>query len=356
MPQISIIVPVYNVEQYLSKCIESLIGQTYHNIEIILVDDGSTDASGRLCDEYALRDDRIRVIHFPKNLKQGEARNAGLDLARGEYISFVDADDYIETDTYESAYQTITKYSADICIFAIRVLHEDGSITFTNGLGHVSVFTKAESIRSFLSNENIITDTCVNKLYVKQLFASVRFKKGIIFEDNEITYRLLEKADKCVHTGLWKYNYIKRKGSTMQQPFNRKSMAIIPINRERIAHIKNNHPDLLGPAISHYVTSLVCTVNHMIASGNFKTNVESAQQLSREIETYASEVKKGCGLKRHCQITLICRCMPLYCLVWSFALKLRKLLRGRRSSFRAWDTNERPASLFRQTYVRHHPH
>lgn len=325
MPKISIIVPVYNVEQYLSKCIESLIGQTFHNIEIILVDDGSTDASGRLCDDYALRDDRIRVIHFSENLKQGEARNAGLDIACGEYISFVDADDYIEADTCESAYQTITKYFADICIFAIRVLHEDGSITFTKGLGHVSVFHKMESIRSFLKNENIITDTCVNKLYTKRLFASVRFKKDIIYEDNEISYWLFEKADKCVHTGLWKYNYIKRKGSTMQQPFNRESMAIIPINRERIAHIKNNHPDLLGPAVNHYVMSLVCTLNHMIASGSFKANTESAQLLRREIEAYAPEVKEGCGLKRRCQIMLIRRCMPLYRFVWSFALKLHKL-------------------------------
>lgn len=327
MPKISIIVPVYNVEQYLPKCIKSLIGQTFHDIEIILVDDGSTDASGKLCDEYALKDDRIRVLHFFKNRMQGEARNAGLDVARGEYIGFVDADDYIEADTCESAYQTIVKYSADICVFAIRVLHEDGTITYTNGLGRVSVFHKMESIRSFLNNENIITDTCVNKLYAKRLFESVRFKKGIIFEDNEITYRLLVIANKCVHTGLWKYNYIKRKGSTMQQSFRRENMAIIPINRERIAHIKDNYPDLLGPAVRHYVISLVCTLNHIIASGNFKTNADSAQKLRHEIKAYACRAKAGYGLKRRCQITLIRISMPIYRIAWSFVLKLKKATR-----------------------------
>lgn len=318
MPLISIIVPVYNAEKYLEKCVDSITSQTLHDVEIILVDDCSTDESGRLCDEYALKDSRIRVIHFDENRMQGEARNAGLNLASGDYIGFVDADDYIEPDTYESVYSVITSHSADICMFGIKVVYETGTVSFTNGIGRVSVFGRTSGLRSFLNNENIITDTCVNKLYSKKLFEEVRFKKGIIYEDNEITFRLLEKADKSVHSGLCKYNYIKRKNSTTQKAFRKENLSIIPINRERIECIKESYPDLLEISIIHYVTNLICTLNLLITCGSFHKYADSARLLRHEIVTYTGICKLKLGLRRRCQVFLICFSLRLYKLIWAF--------------------------------------
>lgn len=323
MAVISIIVPVYNVEQYLPRCIQSLTQQTIHDIEIILVDDGSTDHSGKICDAYALGDNRIKVIHFSQNHKQGKARNAGLDIATGEYIGFVDADDYVELDTYQTAYQAIKAYKADVSMFAIRVLLEDGSISYTNGLGRISIFDRMQSLRSFLNDENIITDTCVNKLYAKNLFGSIRFQEGILYEDNEITCRLLDKSNLCVHTGTWKYNYLKRKGSTTQRAFQEENLDIIPINQERIRRIGEKYPTLSGLAVKHYLSSLISSLNCLLAS-DYPSHKESAQLLKQELCKYAVQATPPFRFKKHLQIVLICNFFPLYRILWKFTKLLRK--------------------------------
>ena len=119
MPKISVIVPVYNVEKYLRKCIESILNQTFREFELILVDDGSTDSSGKICDEYALKDSRIKVIH-KENGGASSARNAGLDVAKGEYIGFVDSDDWIEMDMYGELYRLIKENNTDISVCGIN--------------------------------------------------------------------------------------------------------------------------------------------------------------------------------------------------------------------------------------------
>ena len=124
MPAISVIVPIFNVENYVRKCVDSILNQTFSDIEIILVDDGSTDASGRICDEYLSKDDRIRVIH-KENGGLSDARNAGLDMCTGEYIGFVDGDDYIDGDMYELLYKNLIQYDADISMCRFRRIYNN---------------------------------------------------------------------------------------------------------------------------------------------------------------------------------------------------------------------------------------
>lgn len=311
MPTVSVIVPVYNAVSYLPRCVKSLVGQTLGDIEIILVDDGSTDGSAGLCDTFAKTDDRVHVLHLASNRMQGEARNAGLDIARGDFIGFVDADDFIEPDTYEAAWNAIRKYDADISMFGIRVLDTDGSVHFTGGLGKVSVWNREQALRSFFNDENIVTDTCVNKLYARRLFDTLRFQPGIIFEDNELTGRLLEKVRKSIHIGEWKYSYNKHTGSTTRQAFRKENLCIVPIHQERIARVRRQDSALLQAAEGQYVRCLINTLNLLLQSG-YRQNTESARLLLKEIRQYASQALGCLRPTKAVETLLLCFCFPLY--------------------------------------------
>ena len=161
---ISIIVPVYNVDKYIERCIQSIINQTYKNLEIILIDDGSTDKSGAICDKYSKIDNRINVIH-KKNGGLSEARNVGLDIARGDYIGFVDSDDYIHPQMYELLYKNLIGTSADISI--IKHIRKEEEL----GLGDINskkVYSNLEAIENILKKDSGIFIASCNKLYKKE--------------------------------------------------------------------------------------------------------------------------------------------------------------------------------------------
>ena len=166
MPKISIIVPVYNVEQYLAECIESIRNQSLTDIEIILVDDGSPDNSGAICDDYARKDDRIRVIH-KKNGGLSSARNAGLEVAIGEYIGFVDSDDWVDGEMYEVLYKNAVENQAEIAACNIAKMGLDGQ--FENfDIGNKDIlFTRAEGMEELIRNQKLTFSSC-NKIYKRK--------------------------------------------------------------------------------------------------------------------------------------------------------------------------------------------
>lgn len=217
LPLISIIVPVYNVKEYLEKCLESICGQTYKNLEIILINDGSSDGSGELCDLFAQRDGRIKVIH-QANAGQSAARNRGLDIAQGEYFGFVDSDDWIEPDMYEFLYRLLKENGADISICA-HYRDKRGKSVAKYSSGEQFVFTHDEAIRA-LTVDKHVRNYMFDKLFRRCLFEGITFPVNRVFEDLAICYRLFYGAEKIVLQDTPKYHYVIREGSTMQSKYN----------------------------------------------------------------------------------------------------------------------------------------
>lgn len=231
---ISVIVPIYNVEKYLPECIDSIIKQTYKNIEIVLIEDGCTDNSGRICDEYTKKDERIKVIHKNYSGVSG-ARNAGLDEAKGKYISFVDSDDYINEQFLEKLYNAIIENNTQIaqCNF-IRVddnkneIHRRG---YTENLKTKSGYEMIKEIYTKKCWENIII---WNKLYQRELFEGIRYPVGKIHEDEFVTPKILYNVNSIAIVEEYLYNYRKNQNSIMGKIFKVERLDEIEAYEERL--------------------------------------------------------------------------------------------------------------------------
>jgi len=212
---ISIIVPIYNVERYLEKCVRSIINQTYKNIEIILINDGSKDNSAAICDEFLKQDDRIIVIH-KENEGLSEARNVGLSVAKGKYVGFIDSDDYIEKDMFERMYNNLKRFNVDISICNMVEENEDGKKIYyyiDNNTGIVE-FNKIEALKGLIIDKMITNHAC-NKLYKKELFNNIKYPYKRKMEDMATTYKIFDVANKVVVDSSVGYHYIQRKDSIM---------------------------------------------------------------------------------------------------------------------------------------------
>lgn len=212
MPELSIIVPVYKVEKYLPRCIDSILAQTFGDFELILIDDGSPDGCGRICDEYAQKDKRIVVIH-QKNMGVSAARNAGLDIAHGRYIGFVDSDDWIEPQMYEVMMDAIRENGADMAVCGVRYADEDGKFTRADRLSE-GVYTRAGLLEDVFAMPNKLGGGCCNKVFDASKIASVRFKVGMtIAEDALYLFDCFMRIDGAVKIGDALYNVYERCGS-----------------------------------------------------------------------------------------------------------------------------------------------
>lgn len=207
---ISVIVPVYNVEKYLKKCIKSIMSQSYTNLEIILINDGSTDDSGKICDELKEQDKRIKVIH-KSNGGLSDARNAGLKIANGKYIGFVDSDDYIAEDMFETLYNINKKYNSDISIVSFYEIYKDKVIGVRDSK-KLQELTKIDAMKELLIDTNI-QSYAWNKLFRRELFEGLEFPTNKNFEDIATTLLLFEKANKVVLLEEPKYYYVRRDNS-----------------------------------------------------------------------------------------------------------------------------------------------
>ena len=216
MPQISVIVPVYNVEKYLNRCVESILSQTFKDFELLLIDDGSTDNSGSICDEYEKKDCRIKVIHKP-NSGPSDARNVGIELAIGKYILFVDSDDWVSNDLLDFLYKLIVKNNADI---ALSGYISTGN-TINNSLlrcKETHVISK-ENIRKFCLNKEIVSPC--GKLYKRDLFNKIRFPSGQIYEDIFTVFQVMSESNSVVVNLTPKYYYFSDITSITRSKFTK---------------------------------------------------------------------------------------------------------------------------------------
>lgn len=209
-PLVSIIVPIYKVEPYLRRCLDSIVNQTYTNLEIILIDDGSPDGCPQICDEYAANDNRIVVIH-KENGGLSDARNAGLDICKGEYISFVDSDDWVDEKYIEVLLSLSIKENTDIVIG--EYVKINGKIPQKEENVWTKTYSSKEALIRLFSKNNITYTVSWGKLYKKELFNSIRFPIGKYHEDEFTTYILFYNSTKIVYTSKALYNYYQRAGS-----------------------------------------------------------------------------------------------------------------------------------------------
>lgn len=259
---ISVIVPVYNVEKYLPKCVDSILNQTYRNLEVILVDDGTKDASDAICDDYARKDPRVKVIH-KVNGGLSSARNAGIDIARGEYLGFVDSDDWIEPETYESLLKLARKYDVKlVCGGRYNVNDATGERTAGICPPAEEVISGQELVKRIFLWDNI-DSAAWDKLYHRSLFRQIRYPVGKIVEDVPTTYRIALDAGQAAMCNQHLYNYLYRQNSITTARISEKTFHFAQHTKEIYPFICENYPDLQKHARYLRVRSLIHSIERV---------------------------------------------------------------------------------------------
>lgn len=303
---ISVIVPVYNVETYLSACLDRILGQSYSQLEIIIVDDGSTDQSGEICDQYEKMDPRIKVIH-QKNGGAANAKNTGLAYATGEYLSFVDSDDYLEPMAYEIMLTYLMEYQADVVQASFRNVYVGNEVehkTFED----IRIFETEEFMKQYT-----IDWTCGllwNKLYRKSLFDGINFEEGHKIDDEFFTYQGVMNAKRIVHIPDVVYNYRKRKSSVMLRKETQQEIVLDKLEylEKRRKNVIAKFPQLKQEFDYHYLSMLI------ILSKDTAATEMSIRKTKSMIKSYFREGKHckiDFSLKRQLYKLRFCTCSAL---------------------------------------------
>lgn len=267
MAIISVIIPVYNSKNYLECCLESVINQTFKNLEIIIVNDGSSDGSKEICELYAKKDSRIKLIN-QENQGVSAARNKGLDIAQGEYIGFVDSDDFVKQDMYEKLYKLITDNKADIAVCAVEEINTHGKkkSSSTDSNSKTFLFDTKEAVECILSGK-FLTMYSVNKLYRRELFKDIRYKIGVIYEDTILSTQIFAKSKKVVYNSQVLYYYVRNPDSITLQKFSPKDMDIIDSGEYVSKFIEDRIPSLQKAAEYRKFWSYLHVLDRIILSG-----------------------------------------------------------------------------------------
>lgn len=241
MQKVSIIVPVYNVERYINRCINSILVQTYTEFELILIDDGSPDNCGEICEAFARMDERVCCIH-QKNIGLSGARNSGLDKATGNYICFVDSDDAVHEDFLRTLVETIESHNADIASCG-RVDVYDESLPKGEAIINYTIeFNQHEAMRHLVENK-VFYQTVWDKIYTRKAIGNIRFPVGKLHEDEFFTWKVLLNSEKIITVDAPLYYYYHRSGSIMES-FSARRMDFLAARDERHAHILRHFPEL----------------------------------------------------------------------------------------------------------------
>lgn len=261
-PLISLVLPVYNVEKYLDRCMESVVNQTYKNLEIILVDDGATDQSGKICDKWAKKDKRITVIH-KENGGLSDARNVGTDHASGEYISYIDSDDTVEADYVEYLYYLVKKFHTPMSLCTHNIVFDEGKRRKPLGNGEEIVLTDKEALESMLYHGQVDTSAWA-KLYNLSLAKDIKYPKGKLFEDIGTTYKFFLKAGKIACGFRPKYNYFVRSNSIVTGAFSPRKLDLLDMTDEMANNVVIQYPDLKNAALRRQVYARFSTLNQTL--------------------------------------------------------------------------------------------
>lgn len=287
IPLISIIVPVYNVERYLRTCVKSLLGQTYKNIEIILVNDGSRDESGTICDELKKNNDKISVIH-KENGGLASARNKGLEYAKGKYVTFVDSDDYVAEDMYECLYEAIIRTSSKIaCCNWLRHIDTEGKKEIISPIGQLytdeTILSKEQAIKSLLLNNGMTYSAC-DKLFKKELFDEIRFPcENLPSEDIPCIYKIIKNADRIVHIGEAKYYYRIVQGSISTQTFTKRNISTFEYMTDVVEDVVKCYPNLRKESEFALIQCADSLYNRLVLDKKHKEYREISEELKQQI-------------------------------------------------------------------------
>lgn len=266
-PDVSIIVPVYNVEQYVSRCIDSILKQSLTNIEIILVNDGSTDASGSICDNYANLDNRIKIIH-KKNGGLSDARNAGLDIARGKYIAFVDSDDYIHKDMYNILLNVMTENNCDVAESGYKEVFDKDDINDDDQYsGQKRIYNKQDAVISTIMDHNC-RNYVWNKLYKRELWDDIRFPFGKIFEDVSTTYLVIDRCSKIVKIDMALYYYYQRPDSIVNSKFSIRNLDYCYALEDMMVFIEKKYADFAPITVIKYFFANLKYLQELLVNRN----------------------------------------------------------------------------------------
>ena len=309
-PLITVVIPIYKVEEYLRECIDSILGQTYKNLEIILVDDGSPDKCGKICDEYASKDDRCIVIH-QENQGLSGARNSGIQIAKGAYITFVDSDDYVNKDMIEIMYNHMVEDNADMVVAGFESFFEDGTKSSNDHGGKVFKLSKEEALDCFLFNDYLTPCAC-GKLYKTSLWKGIRFPKGKLFEDQFTIYKIIDLTQRIIYLSEPMYHYRKRSGSIGHSNFSEKTYDLYAAINEEFNYINDKYAEKCPNIIVAKIFWEIVFVNMMILSNYKDTSVINKVQSFSFSNIRTVWQCPYINVVRKCQIALFSISYPLY--------------------------------------------
>lgn len=344
-PLISVIVAVYNIEEYIEKCANSLLQQTYPNLEIILVDDGSKDSSGQICEKLAAQDERVVVIH-QANGGLSAARNTGMGVAKGDYLAFVDGDDWIDADMYELMINAAVQFDAELVACRYRCIYTDEIIDRTTN--RMLLFEEAEMLKSYLEEKDdcVIQHAAWNKLYKRSLVGEERFPVGKLYEDVVFSAKVISRINQGVYLDCAKYNYvINRPGSIMAQGMNPRMFTdLLPAYLEKEEYLKKMQDDSLVVLHQyHYLKKLIGWYRQIdsqkrtISSNRYSEWKQTIVDVFKEHKNSLNDVYKChlCSKNDRIKFQLFVKCPEIYCRIMnindSTILKFRLMLRKRRN-------------------------
>lgn len=311
MPKISIIVPVYKVEPYLERCVESILAQTFQDFELILVDDGSPDNCGAICDAFARRDNRVRVIH-KENGGLSSARNIGIDVAEGKYIGFVDSDDWVTKDMFEYLLNILEEYDCDIS--SVTYVLTNGTSKFNQPPIEVKLYEGNESLQYYLfegMSKRIADYPVWIKLYKKELFSDLRFPTGQLFEDGATNFILLQKAKRYIKSNKISYFYFQDGSSITRSGFKEKDFDILIVGDQLVElALSIQDPTILKLARMKQARSYFSLLSKIAVYG-FADNVSNKEEiiakLTKDLRTsYSLLIKSPMPVNRKLIMNLLC--------------------------------------------------
>lgn len=321
---------MYRVEHYLRRCVDSVRNQSYRNLEIILIDDGSPDRCGEICDEYSRRDSRVRVIH-KINEGQAAARNRGLDIARGDYVGFVDGDDYVDGGMYRKLFEQLVLNDAQIACCGTNLIDDsDQNVVvsnFNDSIGDSLVYSQKQALKEHLDNIRITSSLC-DKLFNAKVFDRIRMIEGMIFEDLEVLPRCLALAQTIVYLAEPLYHYVMRIGSTLREGFTNRQFDAMRAGKLRVEFYQREFPELADLAQGSYVEiclDLIYRAYQISESENQRIDaINEVRQIVAEIGI------RGLKTKTLMKVLLLDAGLPFYVKVLKSYYKYAGIVRDHR--------------------------
>lgn len=306
---ISVIVPVYNVEKYLERCVKSIAAQTYKDLEILLIDDGSTDKSGKMCDDFQQTDSRIKAFH-KQNGGLSDARNYGIEHSAGEFISFVDSDDYIDEKMLETLHRLITENDADLAVCSAMDVFEGKEVTQVKEIKEFNL-NKVESYKYMLRGDGI--PSACNKLYKRQTVGDVRFPVGKLYEDGFFTPQILKRVEKTAVTSKPMYYYFRRADSITTKPFRKGDLDVIEAYDKCVKQVKELCPEALPYAEFRYRNAYFNVLDKMLMRDDCK-EIPEYKQVVKYLKKHTAQIVKdpGFGKMRKIAAVALKFSVPLY--------------------------------------------